>query len=430
MDLIADKYEIVRKLGEGGTGKVYLVRHTDLNVEYALKLLHRSVSEDDRFIEAFKKEAALLLRFSHQGVTQLRDFGRTSEGQYYMAMDFSEGVPLKFRLEQDGYFSAEESLRITIQILDVLEAAHSQGIIHRDIKPENVMLEADREAAIQVKVLDFGTAVLKQQFSEDEVAALFGTPCYMSPEQAAGQTDSDHRVDLYSLGVVMYEMLTGEVPFEGENVVQTLLMHLTHPPLSLTQTFGVPEEIEKIVLKALQKEPNGRFQNAKEFRLACESALTALEKRESGESQMRALEANRATLLGVIPQPVKPVEDDGSTTILCLDDDEMVLNIMQHVLEREGYTVYTAVDCSAIHDYLFQKNVRLLVSDVQMPGLPGTKVCRLLKKSMQDLKIILFSNIPERDLERASNENMADGWISKLRKPNEWLAEIQRVLAQ
>ncbi len=161
-------------------------------------------------------------------------------------------------------------------------------------------------------------------------------------------------------------------------------------------------------------------------------ALQFLIDGEKPELPKSSFGESRITLAGEAPEEETSVsESEGDvTTILCLDDDEMVLNIMQHILEKEGFQVYTAVDCSTIHDYLFQKNVSLLVSDVQMPGLPGTKVCRLLKKSMKDLKIVLFSNIPERELEKCANENMADGWISKLKKPNEWLEAIKEVLAK
>lgn len=422
MEIVADKYEVIRKLGEGGTGAVFLVRHVDLNVEYALKLLNKTVSDDDRFIERFKKEASLLLRFGHPGITQLRDFGRTEEGNYYMAMDYCDGVPLKYRLENEICFSYEDTLRIAIQILNVLEAAHTQGIVHGDIKPENIMLEDESEGGIRIRVLDFGTAVLKQQFAEEE-GAIFGTPCYMSPEQAAGEVSLDHRADIYSLGVVLYELLTGHVPFEGENVVQTLLLHLTQPLVSLSKHYGVPVEIEEIVFKALEKTPQARFKTAKEFREACEAVLRKI---APEEAKLVAHEQESPESGSEASEPAS----NEVTRILCLDDDEMILNIMQHVLEKEGYEVFTALDCSSIHDYLFQKQISLLVSDVQMPGLPGTKICRLLKKSMKDLKVILFSNIPERDLERHSTENMADGWISKQKKPQDWLEEIQRVLAE
>ncbi|MCB0328118.1 MAG: protein kinase [Bdellovibrionales bacterium] len=422
MSLIADKYEVVRKLGEGGTGQVYLVKHRDLNVHYALKLLNHSFLHDERFIERFKKEASLLLRFSHPGITQLRDFGRTEEGMYYMAMDYCDGVPLKYQLDSESFFSYEDALQIAIQILDVLEAAHTQGIVHGDIKPENIMLEKMAEDDIRIKVLDFGTAVLKQQFAEEE-GAVFGTPCYMSPEQAAGEVTLDQRSDIYSLGVVLYELLTGHVPFEGDTVVQTLLLHLTQPLQSLSNYYGVPREIEEVVFKALEKTPQARYRTARKFREACEKVLHEL---APGTAPKAASVAKVQS--ATVEEEDTDAPEEKRTKILFLDDDEMILNIMQHVFEKEGYEVFTALDCSSIHDYLFEEGIELLVSDVQMPGLPGTKVCRLLKKSMKDLKIILFSNIPERDLEKHSEENMADGWMSKQRKPEDWLLEIRRVL--
>ncbi|MCI5066775.1 protein kinase [bacterium] len=423
MTLIADKYEVIGELGQGGTGVVYLVRHVDLDVQYAVKVLNRTFSENEVFIERFKKEAALLLRFGHSGITQLRDFGRTGDGNYYMAMDYCDGVPLKYKLETEKFFSYSDALEISIQILDVLHAAHEKGIVHGDIKPENIMLDRESEGEIHVKVLDFGTAVLKQQFVEED-GAVFGTPCYMSPEQAAGEVLLDQRSDIYSLGVLLFELLTGQVPYEGSTVVQTLLMHVTHPIPSLSKSFQIPVEIEDIVTKALQKTPQARYRTAKEFRSACETVLKEISPKEEYEVETELSIDTPAA----VDRETKESSDSAKTKVLCLDDDEMILNILQHVLQAEGYEVFTALDCSSIHDVLFQEKVELLVSDVEMPGLPGTKVCRLLKKSMKELKVILFSNIGERELQRHAEENMADGWISKQRKPQEWLAEIQRVL--
>jgi DNA-binding response OmpR family regulator len=131
----------------------------------------------------------------------------------------------------------------------------------------------------------------------------------------------------------------------------------------------------------------------------------------------------------VIVKESRALDDLVSTRILCLDDDPMILNILQHILEKEGYQVFTTADSSTIHNYLFGESIDLLISDVEMPGLPGPRICRLLKKSMKSLKVILFSNIPERDLEKHATENFADGWISKQKKPNEWLEEIKKTIA-
>ena len=426
MDLIAGKYMPIRELGEGGSGTVTLVRHVDLGVLYALKILKSDALAHPQSVERFKKEAALLLSFSHPRVAQVRDFGKTATGSYYMAMDYCEGESIKQRIEDGAYFSFSDTLRVAIQVLEVLQAAHGAGIIHGDIKPENLFLENTEDGALSVKVLDFGTAFLRQQLGDEEV--LFGTPCYLSPEQAAGEEHIDHRIDLYSLGVVLFELLSGKLPFEGNTVVETLLLHLTQPIPSLSGDYGVPVSFEKVVRKALAKAPSERFLTAEEFQQSCQEALRVYEGEADqlvGPNCPLSIEAQSES-----QQEVAEAATEHPTRILCLDDDEMILNILQHVLEREGYEVITAQHSSQIHNHLFHSEVDLLVSDVQMPGIPGTKVCRLLKKSMSDLKVILFSNVPESDLERYSSENNADGWISKQRLPKDWLGEIQRVLAQ
>jgi len=246
----------------------------------------------------------------------------------------------------------------------------------------------------------------------------------MSPEQAAGETGLDARSDIYSAGIVLYELLTGDVPFEGETVVQTLLMHLTQLPLPFGSRYGLPPAVESLVFRALEKRREDRYQSAQEFHEACGRVLAELrspaQQQASGSRETTVVRAETESKNGADSQELR---------ILCLDDNEMILHILQHILEKEGYKVFTALDCSAIHRFLFQEKIDLLVSDVQMPGMPGTKICRLLKKSMKDLKVVLFSNIPERELEKCSKENFADGWVSKHSKPEDWLAEIKKVIA-
>jgi len=427
MKLIAKKYEVVHQLGKGGMGDVYLVRHADLGVSYALKLLNRELSEDARFIERFKLEAEVLLRFSHPGTTQLRDFGKTEDGLHYIAMDYCDGVPLKDILERDGPYPVKRALELIIEVLDVLEAAHQQGIVHRDIKPANLVVEEKNGITERLRVLDFGTALIKKHIGQKEAdQGILGTPCYMSPEQAAGEIDLDHRSDIYSTGVLLYELLSGEVPFEGETVVQTLIMHLTQPPPSFASTYGIPEEVEEVMHRALAKKREERFQSCTEFSKACTEVITSLSRGSTGVTTKKTEKEKPK----VTEAPQQSSAEQRGMKILCLDDNEMILHILEHILLKEGFQVFTAQDCSSIHDYLFQEKIDLLISDINMPGMPGTKICKLLKMEMEGLKVVLFSNIPDRELEKCSKENLADGWISKNTKPDTWLAEINRVVGR
>jgi serine/threonine-protein kinase len=425
--IIAEKYKVLKKLGEGATGEVYLVQHADLDVQFALKILNYNLSSDETFTQLFKQEAGVLQRFSHPGITQLRDFGRNADGRYYMAMDYCPGISLKDVLERDGPYPTRSALRIVSKILTIIGDAHAQGIIHRDLKPGNVMIEDDSLDAERLKVLDFGTAFVREHIERDEVNSqqtmhVIGTPCYMSPEQAAGEANLDYRTDIYSIGIILYELLTGEVPFEGTSLVQTLLMQVTQPPPQFARRYNLSTEVENVVLRALEKDKRKRYQSAAEFREDCLEVLKTV---------------NRGVF---IPQDeVRKLSDEidsimdareNATTILCLDDDVMITDILQHILSLEGYEVIVANDCSRLYSQLSSGKVDLLVSDINMPGMSGTRICKMLKKTDQDLKIVLFSNIPERELEARSKASQADGWISKNTKPREWLDQIRAVLGE
>ena len=428
--IIAGKYQIVRPLGQGSFGTVYLVRHVDLGVHYALKLLKKNFSTDETFLERFRREAEILLRFSHPGSVQVRDFGKTEDGLYYMALDFCQGDLLEELLLRDGALSLFDTLELMLQILAVLEAAHSVGIIHRDIKSANVIIERTGDGSPFARILDFGIAKLKDDGAAAGTkmtvdGAAIGTPDYMSPEQASGAPDLDCRVDIYASGVLMYEMITGNVPFKGSNIMQTLLKHLTQPVPPFPPELHVPQFIFDIVAKAMEKEREKRYSSAAEFRVDC---LAAIERLKS-ELSKKVEEPSPA------PQPPVPVQQPAPATasdekkILCLDDNEMILQIVRHIFEKEGYKVFIASSFSGIHDYIFNEKVPLMLCDVNLPGLPGPKICRMLKQAHRKLKIILFSNIDERDLEKLAISCRADAWLSKNTTPDAWLTKVREVEA-
>lgn len=425
MEKIAGKYTVVRELGKGTYGRVYLVKHAILGVPYALKLLSRSFASDEHFVDRFKKEAAILQNFSHPGSIQLRDFGQTEDGLYYMAMDYCQGISLSALIDEEGKLPPHEALDIVQQVLIVLEAAHNFGIIHRDIKPENVMIQKNESRENVIKILDFGVAKLREGVPTDSGSTLkgtsIGTPFYMSPEQAAGEQDLDHRADIYSVGIMLYEMLTGELPFKGDTVLVTLLMHITRPPKPFAARLGLPQSLEDLVFKAIQKDKNARYATAVEFLNATVPVLDELRGNWTPAQSTGATSGNYS-----IPSAV---QEPQPTKILCLDDNEMILQILKYVLTQQGYEVFTATEYSGIHDYLFKDKATLLLCDVQMPGVPGTKVCKMLKQSRNDLKIALFSNLPDRDLEKLARDSNADDWISKNNGPDHWIQRIKEILA-
>jgi serine/threonine protein kinase len=435
--IVVGKYTVLRTLGEGASGEVYLVQHKDLGVRLALKILHVEASSNQSLVDGFKREAELLFKFSHQGCVQLRDFGRLEDGRYFMATDFCEGGTLRDLLLRTSRLDIGYALQIISQILDVADAAHDTGIIHRDIKPENIMILRSPKGEDQVKVLDFGVAqLLALSSSQPDSPVSAGTPEYMSPEQALGSETIDGRADIYSIGVVAYELVQGSVPFSGEDDVQTLIKHVTQAPLGFQPFLKVPKLAEKIILKALAKDPLERHQTAGEFSQSIREFLATSTKSSTNIKNQASSTQNiaKATLQEDENQILRSttntseVEETSKTKILLLDDDSNMLSILSHILEHAGYKVFTASHPSNIHNILFGESVELFITDVQMPALPGTKVCQLIKKSLPNLKVLLFSNIPERDLAKLVKESSANGYVSKNSSPQEWLYSIESTI--
>lgn len=421
--IIANKYQVLKKLGEGTFGDVFLVQHTDLSTKYALKLLKKTLSTNENFVSRFKREAEILLRFHHAGSVQLRDFGRTEDGLYYMATDFCEGRLLEDVLEEKGRLEPREALQLMIEVLEIVNAANDFGIIHRDIKPGNIVINNTPSGKSEIQILDFGIASLRDealaQNKTHDLQMTYGTPVYMSPEQCAGETDLDPRVDIYACGIMLYEMLSGWVPFDSQDVLQILLKHLTQPPPSFPKQFGVPLSLEQVIFKALEKSRDARYETAKEFADACRAQLVLLAPQAEKIAAVKSAKVQT-------PSETKTKGID--KRVLCLDDNEMILQIMKHLLESEGFHVFIANNFATIHDFIFVEHVPLMICDVNMPGLPGNKICQMLKQAKPEMKIVLFSNIPERDLERLAKESKADDWLSKNAKPNTWIEKIKEMV--
>ncbi len=428
MERIAGKYDIVRELGKGSYGSVYLVRHAILGTPYALKLLNPTTFEATKLVARFKQEAEILERFTHEGLVHLRDFGITEDGRYYMTMDYCEGGSLEDFLVERGGVDVPMALDIIEQVLHALEAAHSTGVIHRDIKPENLIVQVNPNGRLVIKILDFGVAKLRDRLLVDSgttsEGVAIGTPFYMSPEQAAGERLLDNRSDLYSVGIILYRLLTGELPFQGDTVIQTLLMHITKPADRFAERLGLPLFFEEMVFRAIAKDRVHRYQDAGEFLhdlIQARQVFYAGGHHPSHGAVPAVDEVNDAPV-------VIEAESKEPTRILCLDDNEMILQILRYILEAQGYQVFTATDFSVIHSYLFREKAQLMLCDVNMPGILGTRVCQMLKESRADLKIVLFSNIPERELEKLARESQADDWLSKNARPEDWLARINAIL--
>ena len=272
--LIGERYRLLGRIGQGGMGLVYRAEHILMKKVVALKLLHTELGNVDDAPKRFEREAQSASRLNHPNIIAVTDFGRAASGQLFLVMEYVPGMALADALDQ-GPLPVARAVHIVRQILDGLEHAHAQGIIHRDLKPANVML-ASYEKGEVVKILDFGIAKMSQA-AEGEIpltqgAMVFGTPSYMSPEQATAQ-EADRRADLYSCGVMLFEMLTGRKPFVAEDLVKVMAMQVTQPPPRLSAVapkLAIPSALEAVVMRALEKDRARRFQSAAEFRQALE----------------------------------------------------------------------------------------------------------------------------------------------------------------
>jgi serine/threonine protein kinase len=264
-------YKITAKLGEGGMGVVYLAEHPVIGKKVAMKAIHPELSKNSDVVSRFVTEAKAVNQIGHEHIVDIADFGNTSDGEFYFVMEYLQGESLSDRLRRENRLDAPSALSITGQIADALNASHEQGIIHRDLKPENIFLCINRGAGRDfVKVLDFGLAKLTlndQKVShKTRTGSVMGTPYYMSPEQCEGKIEIDHRADIYSLGVLLFEMLTGKVPFGGDGYGEIIVKHVTMPPPSVRSiNEDLPEEMDLILYRALAKDRDQRFQTMSEF---------------------------------------------------------------------------------------------------------------------------------------------------------------------
>jgi beta-lactam-binding protein with PASTA domain/tRNA A-37 threonylcarbamoyl transferase component Bud32 len=263
--LFDGRYRILRKLGSGGMANVYLAEDEELGRQVAIKILNDRHASDDQFVERFRREAKNAAGLSHPNIVSVYDRGE-AEGTYYIAMEFLEGRSLKDRIVSGGRLPTAAAIEVTRQILHAVGFAHRRGIVHRDIKPHNVLLADDGSGngEPRFKVTDFGISrTTTSQMTE--AGSIVGTAQYLSPEQARG-APVDQRSDIYSVGIVLYELLTGKLPFTGETPLEIAMKHLSEVPTAPSELRpDVPADLDMVVLRALAKDPEDRFQSAEEM---------------------------------------------------------------------------------------------------------------------------------------------------------------------
>ena len=263
--VLGNRYEIIAMLGAGGMANVYRARCTVLNRIVTVKVLRKELAEDKDFVRRFQMEAQAVALLSHPNIVSIYDVGE-EDGVPYLVMEYVEGFNLKEIIRERGPLSATEAVNIGIQVCAALEHAHSKGIIHRDIKSHNILVTPGG----RVKVTDFGLARVLSipSVTMTQSGSVMGSVHYFSPEQARGE-EVTPQSDIYSLGVVLYEVLSGHVPFQGDNPISIALKHLQEEPKSLRlENPTIPNVLEKIIFKAMAKDPKNRFSSAEQMQQA------------------------------------------------------------------------------------------------------------------------------------------------------------------
>lgn len=274
---INDRYQIIKTLGEGGMANVYLAHDTILDRNVAVKVLRGDLANDEKFVRRFQREALSASSLSHPNIVEMYDVGE-DDGQYYIVMEYVDGMTLKQVLKKRGHLSVTEVVDIMLQVTDGMAHAHDAYIIHRDIKPQNIMILSNG----MIKITDFGVATALNSTQLTQTNSVMGTVHYLPPEQANGK-GSTIRSDIYSMGIMMYELLTGLVPYKGDNAVEIALKHLKEPLPSVRKfNSSIPQSVENVIIKATAKNPKNRYTDARAMH---EDLKTALDESRQNEKR-------------------------------------------------------------------------------------------------------------------------------------------------
>ena len=258
--LIDNRYKIIKSIGEGGMANVYLAFDTILEREVAVKILRGDLAEDEKFVRRFQREANSASSLKHPNIVEVYDVGE-DDGKYFIVMEYINGKTLKSLIKKRGILTLEEVIDIMLQLTSAVSCAHDSYIIHRDIKPQNVMILEDG----RVKITDFGIAMALNNNELTQTNSVMGSVHYLPPEQASG-SGSTIKSDIYSLGILMFELLTGKLPFKGENAVEIAIKQMREQiPSVRSISPDIPQSVENVVLRACAKNPKNRYENAREM---------------------------------------------------------------------------------------------------------------------------------------------------------------------
>ena len=372
---INDRYEIIKTIGEGGMANVYLANDTILERNVAIKVLRGDLSNDEKFIRRFKREALSVSNLSHPNIVEVYDVGE-EEGNYYIVMEYIDGKTLKQLLQKRGALTLTEVLDIMSQLTDGLTHAHEAYIIHRDIKPQNIMIQDNG----LIKITDFGIATAINGAQLTQTNSVMGSVHYLPPEQASGKA-ATIKSDIYSLGVLMYELLSGTVPFKGDTAVEIALKHMKEKiPSIRKQIPTIPQSVENIILKATAKNPKNRYDSVKEMYSDIATAMDRQnEKRLVYEYPENDLEETKV----ITPVPKEPKTSVVDKPLEKKDDNEMDNSFIEDKEEKNKLPIILAAVLLVI--LIALAGVYLLISsndvkEVKVPSVVGLTIDEAIKK--------------------------------------------------
>lgn len=377
---INDRYEIIKSIGEGGMANVYLAYDTILDRNVAIKVLRGDLANDEKFVRRFQREALSASSLSHPNIVAMYDVGE-DDGLYYIVMEYVEGKTLKQLLKKRGSLTLSEAIDIMLQLTDGMAHAHDSYIVHRDLKPQNIMIEDDG----QIKITDFGIAMALNSTQLTQTNSVMGSVHYLPPEQAAGK-GTTIKSDIYSMGIIFYELLTGELPFKGDSAVEIALKQMKEPlPDVHKLNNDIPQSIENIILKSTAKNPKNRYDDAKSMH---NDLLTALnDDRINEEPYVYPYPENEVDETTKIMEPISDSNEGIATPIT----DEKTKKSNKLII---ALSIIAGVIIIALISVFFIIPALTAESDVEVPDVSGMTVKRATNE-LEDAGLKVNSEVEE-----------------------------------
>ncbi len=378
---INDRYEIIKSIGEGGMANVYLAYDTILDRNVAIKVLRGDLANDEKFVRRFQREALSASSLSHPNIVAMYDVGE-DDGLYYIVMEYVEGKTLKQLLKKRGSLTLSEAIDIMLQLTDGMAHAHDSYIVHRDLKPQNIMIQDDG----QIKITDFGIAMALNSTQLTQTNSVMGSVHYLPPEQAAGK-GTTIKSDIYSMGIIFYELLTGELPFKGDSAVEIALKQMKEPlPDVHKLNNDIPQSIENIILKSTAKNPKNRYDDAKSMH---NDLLTALnDDRINEKPYVYPYPENEVDETTKIMEPISDASEEGIATPIT---DEKTKKSNKLII---ALSIIAGVIVIALLAVFFIIPAVTAEKDVKVPDVSGMTVSKA-ESTLEDAGLTVNSKIEE-----------------------------------